>query len=111
MKAPRGLYRFFLLGSIAFALLALPAETYVLDPAVGRMTNAGTADAPWSTLEAGLGSGRTFQAGDELILRTGDHGAPTVTGGAETGAITIAAAGGHTPRLGHLVFKNAARWR
>lgn len=110
MKAPRGFYRLFLLGLIAVAPLALTATTYVVDPAIGRMTNPGTADAPWSTLEALFGSGRAFAAGDEIILRNGDHGCPTIKGGADVGTVTIVAAGGHTPRVGNLVFKNAAHW-
>lgn len=110
MKAIRGFHRLFLLGALICAPLALPATTYVVDPAIGRMTNAGTADAPWSTLEAVFGSSRNFTAGDELVLRNGDHGYPTIKGIIADGSVTVKAQPGHTPHLGSLIFRNATGW-
>ena len=74
------------------------------------MTNTGTAEAPWRTLEEVCASGRTFSAGDELLLRSGDHGCPTIKGIINNGAVTVKPQPGHTPHLGNLAFKGASGW-
>lgn len=92
------------------ATSAVQATTYFVDPAAGRMENAGTSDAPWSTLEAVLAKPQNFQAGDTLVLRTGDHGSPTLRGIVTGGTVTIQAQPGHVPQIGSLACKGAAHW-
>lgn len=95
-------------------LLTLPpapaATTYYIDPVTGSPGNPGTSASPWRTLAEVLASGRSFAAGDVLLLRTGDHGSPVVQGSA-AGVRTIRAQPGHTPALRGLRFAaGASRW-
>jgi len=65
------------------ALLGRPssfAAAYYLDPASGSLSNPGTVSEPWPSLEAVAAAGKIFVAGDELILRPGFHGSPTIRG-------------------------------
>ena len=73
------------------------------------MANPGTATQPWSTLEAVFAANKTFAAGDEIVLRSGYHGAPTVTG-TNAGDVTIRPDTGASPKLRNLVVKSGARW-
>ncbi len=93
----------------AFSSVAL-AATYVVDPEHGSMAGTGAADAPWSTLEAVLAAKKVWHAGDALVLRSGDHGRPIITGAIEAGDVMIRAAEGQTPRVASLAFKGAAHW-
>jgi hypothetical protein len=52
-----------------FGCLSAVAETYYAEPNVGSMSNPGTAEQPWSTFEAVAAAGRSFVAGDVLVLR------------------------------------------
>jgi parallel beta-helix repeat protein len=99
---------------VVFSLcsLSVPASaaTYVLDPVAGSMNGDGSAQKPWGTLQAVLASRRTWQAGDVLMLKSGDHGQALVRGAAASGDVTISAAPGEMPRVTSLGLKNASRW-
>jgi hypothetical protein len=85
-------------------------ETYFIDPLRGSIDGSGAADSPWSTLEDVFAKKKLLRAGDVLMLRTGDHGRPVVSGIIDGGEVTIRAVEGHTPRVAGLTFKGAAHW-
>lgn len=91
------------------ACASAAGAVYHVDPASGSMANAGTAAQPWSTLEAVFTANKTFAAGDEIVLRSGYHGAPTVKG-TNAGDVTIRPDTGASPKLRNLVVKSGARW-
>jgi parallel beta-helix repeat protein len=72
------------------------------------MANPGTSASPWSTLAEVFAAGKTFQPGDRIYLRRGDHGTLTVSG-INTGDVFIQAAPGHTPTV-RLTLLNAQHW-
>ncbi|MFD3482863.1 choice-of-anchor Q domain-containing protein [Streptomyces sp. NPDC058665] len=99
----------------AFGVEATPAAAaaavYYVDPATGSSANPGTADRPWRTLQEVFASGRTFEAGDVIHLRNGNHGSPVISGGIASGVRTVKAAPGATPRMKTLRFASGAtRW-
>jgi parallel beta-helix repeat protein len=73
------------------------------------MSNPGTASQPWSTLEAVFAANKTFASGDEILLYTGYHGAPTVKGN-NSATVTIRPATGATPKMRNLSVSSASRW-
>jgi hypothetical protein len=100
---------------VGVCVLALPAPlpwaaTYTLDPVQGSLSNAGTAEAPWSTLEAVAGSGKSFAPGDTLLLRSGHHGSPILRG-VHDGEVIIRPAPDARPTLKSLVVRAARGWR
>ena len=68
------------------------AATYYADPAKGSMSNPGSEDKPWKTLEEAASSGKlkSLMGGDILYLRSGNHGA-VVFQGDNSDMVTIAA--------------------
>ncbi len=89
---------------------AAMAATYIVDPRVGSTTGDGSAEHPWGTLESVMNMKRAWQAGDVLMLRTGQHGRPIVRGSIDDGEVTIQAQDGQKPRVGSMAFKAAAHW-
>jgi hypothetical protein len=92
------------------ACLSSSAATYYVDPAAGSMTNPGTLDQPWSTLEAVTTAGKSFIAGDVLLLRSGHHGSPTIRGHNE-GEVLVRVEDGARATLKNLVVRAASNWR
>jgi len=92
------------------ACLSCSAATYHLDPVSGSMTNPGTAEQPWSTLEAVASAGKSFIADDVLLLRSGHHGSPTIRGHND-GEVLIRVENGARVTLRNLVFRAASNWR
>jgi len=88
----------------------LAAAIYTLDPTNGSMSNPGTGEAPWSTLEAVAASGRSFEPGDVLLLQSGHHGSPSIRGN-HSGEVTVRPAPGAKPTLKNLVIRAAQGWR
>jgi hypothetical protein len=101
-----GAFRWMLLG----ASLSSSAAPYHLDPVAGSMTNPGTAEQPWSTLEAVASAGKSFNAGDVLLLRPGHHGSPTIRGHND-GEVLVLVENGARATLRNLVFRAASNWR
>jgi parallel beta-helix repeat protein len=84
---------------------ATPGRAFYVDPKVGDMKNPGTADAPWSTLSAVIGSGLftdgIIRAGDVIYLRSGEHGSISLSA-SNSDFITIAPDADATPVLTYL---------
>jgi hypothetical protein len=94
------------------ARTALGAEFYV-DPASGAAGNDGSEARPWQTLEAVVGAGKfgtTIQAGDQVWLRSGYHGAFVVRGGSYAPPIQVSAASCQSPRVSHVSFSQTSGW-
>ncbi|HIP32811.1 MAG TPA: T9SS type A sorting domain-containing protein [Crocinitomicaceae bacterium] len=100
---------------IVFALFQLSlsySATYYVDPVTGSMTNPGTSVSPWSTLEQVLNT-QSFNSGDIIICRDGNHGFPKVNG-VNTNFVTIQAEIGQTPICTRIYFGStsaASYWK
>ena len=95
--------------ALCLAAPAVQAATYHVNPATGSMSNPGTASQPWSTLEAVFTANKTFAPGDEILLYSGYHGAPTVKGN-NSATVTIRPASGAAPKLMRMSVNSASRW-
>lgn len=86
--------------SACVAPAASTGHSFYVDPAVGSMSNNGSANAPWSALsaviEAGLFTNGTIKAGDTVYLRSGEHGSITLSGN-NSDFVTISAEANATP--------------
>lgn len=89
--------------------VAIHAADYYCDPETGEITNAGTFESPWGTLQEVFESKRTFEAGDVIHLRNGFHGSPVISGINE-GNVTIRAEDGHKPTAAYVSFVGASYW-
>ncbi|MBP7143350.1 MAG: right-handed parallel beta-helix repeat-containing protein [Opitutaceae bacterium] len=96
--------------AILLSVPGLRAAGYFCDPDKGNMSNPGTSESPWSTLQAVFERGTAFAPGDVIYLRNGYHGSPEITGGPGSGNVIIQAQEGHTPALRRLGAKNARNW-
>jgi len=99
--------------------------TYYVDPVSGSMSNDGSAEHPWSTLQDVFSynrietrdkngviknPGAPVKAGDTLLLRSGYHGDINQSVYFNDALITVAAEQGHTPGLRRLLFSSAKNW-
>ncbi len=82
---------------------------YYVDPVNGSMLNNGSAELPWSTLEAVFAAGKTFAAGDTIYLRSGVHGSPVITG-MNTDYVFIMPEEGESPELIRLRFESGSSY-
>ena len=98
------------IGILVWVCVAAVAADYYVDPVLGSMTNVGAFAQPWSTLEAVMSSGKTFQPGDVLQLRNGHHGEVTLHG-EHADYVTIRPQLGHRPTLKRVTFRSARNWR
>ncbi|MBN2131283.1 MAG: hypothetical protein JW741_17415 [Sedimentisphaerales bacterium] len=125
-----------LLVCVGVCLVAVPAEgaEFYVDPVKGSDAGDGSAGRPWRTIQgvfdAGLvesrrwdglpytaqselverNAGAPVRAGDTIRLRSGYHGALSVTGYYNPGNITIAAEEGHKPLLSSVRIRAGAHW-
>jgi parallel beta-helix repeat protein len=92
------------------------ATNYYSDPsAAGKMSNPGTAAAPWANLSSVFSANKTFLPGDTIFLRTGNHGY-TIIKGVNTDFVVIAPEPGHQPivpriRVSSTASTTAAYWK
>jgi hypothetical protein len=92
-----------------------PTETrgriFHIDPARGSEDGDGSTNHPWRTLaEVMKRHQQDFQAGDRLLLSSGEHGGANIKQ-ENAGFVTIAAAPGAEPRIDGLVITDgAAHW-
>jgi len=110
-------------------------SVFYVDPVNGSMSNDGSEENPWSTLqevfENGLietrriedypwydgvplvpkNAGAPVKAGDTIRLRSGYHGEIEYFGGYNTDTITIEAQQGHTPALRRIRMAAVAKWK
>ena len=84
-------------------------NAYYLDPVNGSIHSSGDAAHPWGSLTDVFAAGKSFQSGDTLFLRTGNHGSPTIQGmNADT--VTIRPEPGHQPTIKNLSVRAASHW-
>jgi hypothetical protein len=81
------------------------AATYYIDPAVGLISNNGSSANPWNTLQA-VATAKTFAAGDTIYLRSGYHGAVSISGSFAAPVVFVAQPG-QKPMLKSLSINNA----
>ncbi len=120
---------------ILLCALSLQATTYHIDPASGDITNDGSIDAPWSTLEAVIAEGNIetyanilpydastnvrflknegapVKAGDTLLLYSGQHGDILLPNYNNLDYITVMAASGASPVLQRIKLQGSRKWR
>ncbi|MCB9330719.1 MAG: T9SS type A sorting domain-containing protein [Lewinellaceae bacterium] len=112
------------------------AEKFYLDPSTGHLANAGTIDAPWSTLEAVINANYIVSnqysplpynpatsklisknasgyvhAGDTLVLMNGLHGNVFLNNYINTVPITIIGMEGQTPIIEKMHLRACKNWR
>jgi len=85
------------------------ATEYYCDPVNGSMSNDGSFDNPWGTLEAVFLAGKTFAPGDIIFMRSGNHGFPRITG-KNTDFVIIKPQSGHTPLAKKLRVIEGQNW-
>ncbi len=87
------------------------AGTFYVDPENGKMDGDGSADKPWSTLEAVVADKLgAVKPGDTILLRTGYHGDVNISQARNDAVITVAAEEGHKPVLSRLAVSRASKW-
>lgn len=115
LRKPRRALATLLISCAPLLLVASSARAadFFVDPATGSDTGDGSGAKPWKTLEQVAKSGAfgtTIKAGDTVFLRSGYHGAPTLSGADFTPPITIAPAPGAKPTAARVSFNGAKGW-
>ncbi|WP_170154599.1 CBM96 family carbohydrate-binding protein [Mangrovibacterium diazotrophicum] len=85
-------------------------DAYYCDPVNGSMTNPGTSDSPWASLEDVFKSGKAFDANDVIYLLNGHHGSPVITG-LNQDTVFITSLEGQQPSLKNISFVSASNWK
>lgn len=93
-----------------FASLQAQGSSFYVDPVHGNMANAGSQASPWSTLQAVFSAGKTFVAGDKILLLSGNHGDVVVKGRIAVGSVSISPAPSAVPVLASLATSGASYW-
>lgn len=112
----------------------LEAATYYVDPNNGKMSNDGSYDNPWKTLQGLFDNelietqvyqtlppgpntpfviknpGAPVKAGDTILLRSGYHGEVDYRSAFNSDYITIAAQDGHKPYLKSIMLESVSKW-
>jgi parallel beta-helix repeat protein len=115
--------------AVAILLFLAPAATrgatFYCDPGRGSLEGDGSAQRPWSTLEAVLTAklielrdkdgkaanpAAPVKPGDTVLLRSGWHGVVRIARGYNDRPITIAAAPGQTPQVGWIEIGEGRKW-
>ncbi|RLG23586.1 hypothetical protein DRN85_09115, partial [Methanosarcinales archaeon] len=77
------------------------------------MSNDGSYNNPWSTLQAVFDNGKIGNpvvGGDTILCRTGYHGEINYSGSINSDYITVEAQQGHIPRLKRITLRSGGRW-
>ncbi len=117
-----------------FCCAHLSAKTFYIDPIEGDISNSGSIDSPWSTLQqvfaAAKIQSRKFESkpavpgaamvvknagapvkpGDTLLLKNGFHGRIYAAEYYNSDYITIMAAPGHTPTVSSVELRSGSKW-
>ena len=91
-------------------ILKLGAKNYYCDPDKGDMSNVGSLESPWSTLQAVFDAKQTFSQGDTIFLHGGTHG-NVVMFGRNDDYVLIKAFGDGDPVLQSLRIMSASYWK
>lgn len=94
-------------------VFSLSATNYYCDPKNGKISNDGSKEHPWSSLQTVLEQKKTFVGGDNVFLFSGNQGNVSIVGENES-YVTIKAVDAQTPVLKSLaigVEAPATRWR
>lgn len=86
------------------------APGYYCDPVNGDISNDGSPQRPWPSLQQVMAVNKVFEPGDTIYLRDGYHGEPTING-SNSDYVYIKPAEGQSPTLAKLNFgANAKYW-
>ena len=78
---------------------------------ISTQAHAGTAYTKGTdTALHAINSNGPIKAGDLILLRSGDHGSPTIFNMFNTDFVTVAAAPGATPIIGKMAVVSSAKW-
>ncbi|MDD2797802.1 MAG: hypothetical protein PHV20_04340 [Bacteroidales bacterium] len=91
----------------------LSATDYYCDPQKGRISNDGTIEHPWKSLQEVFEQKKSFVGGDNIYLLSGNHGSVKIVGENES-YVTIKPAENQLPILQSLSIGEealASRWR
>jgi parallel beta-helix repeat protein len=100
--------KIFYLASLIFFKITIHSANYYCDPVNGSMTNNGSINSPWSTLEAVFNQGISFSGGDQIFLLSGNHGFPKITG-INSSNVEIKPLSGHSPVINRVRLGNTAQ--
>ena len=127
-------YPLFIIISLSLTVISAHAKKFYIDPANGDITNDGSIDNPWSTLQEVLDSnkiesrmyetkpatpttplvpknqGAPVKPGDTLVLRDGYHGEVYASEYYNKEYVTIMAQEGHTPKIASLELRSGCKW-
>ncbi|RZJ87343.1 MAG: hypothetical protein EOO20_16285, partial [Chryseobacterium sp.] len=82
------------------------------NPLNGKMSNKGTLDSPWSSLDSVFLTSRKLMPGDSIVLMSGNHGNPVVSGNLNGDQpITVLPGKGQFPRVNSLQVANGRYWK
>lgn len=101
------LLQFFNIFLLIFIASGINAATYYLSPDNGDVNNSGAKDSPWPSLQELFASGVKLNAGDTLLLMTGNHGTAELKG-INSNYIYIFSAPGEIPVISHLDIAKTA---
>ncbi|MCK5788050.1 MAG: hypothetical protein KAH32_03570, partial [Chlamydiia bacterium] len=84
------------------------STNYYCDPVNGNITNDGSKNNPWSSLEQVVYQ-KTFIGGDTLFLMSGNHGFPKIST-SNTSNVVIIGYDGENPIITQVSFSSAKNW-
>ncbi|MEN8227693.1 MAG: T9SS type A sorting domain-containing protein [Bacteroidota bacterium] len=94
---------------LASFTLNLEAKVYHCDPVYGDMSNDGSLESPWSSLQMVFDAKKLFSAGDTIFLHEGSHGNVVMFGRNENYVVIKAFEDGD-PVLQSLRINSASYW-
>jgi parallel beta-helix repeat protein len=84
-------------------------NVYYSNPVSGKMTNSGSKEKPWASLQMIFKSSKVFKAGDRIVFENGNHGNVFITG-KHSDYVTIEAQDDANPVIQSIVVENASYW-
>ncbi|MDQ1142621.1 right-handed parallel beta-helix repeat-containing protein [Pedobacter agri] len=88
------------------------AAKHYCNPMKGKMSNEGAFDSPWSTLDSVFLTSKALMPGDSIILMSGNHGQPIISGNLNGDQpITILPGKGQFPRVNNLQVSGGRYWK
>ncbi|WP_231465644.1 right-handed parallel beta-helix repeat-containing protein [Pedobacter sp. Leaf132] len=88
------------------------AAKYYCNPLKGKMSNKGNFDSPWSTLDSVFLTKKSLNAGDSIVLMSGNHLSPVISGNLKgVQPVTVVAGKGQFPRVNSLLVADGKHWK